>query len=132
MMRTNPTRMREPSRDREGALQHAPLVLVFVVALLRNSRKTERAAGQFLVPFKVRAAPFALLRNSRKTERGAGQFLIPFAVRAAPFALLRNSRKTERGAGQFLVRLAVRAAPFALPAGRGSACVTHQSNTCEA
>jgi hypothetical protein len=32
----------------------------------------------------------ALLRNSRKTERGAGQFLVRLAVRAAPFALLRN------------------------------------------
>jgi hypothetical protein len=30
----------------------------------------------------------ALRRNSRKTERGAGQFLIRLAVRAAPFALL--------------------------------------------
>jgi hypothetical protein len=28
-----------------------------------------------------------LLRNSRKTERGAGQFLVHLAVRAAPFAL---------------------------------------------
>jgi len=28
-----------------------------------------------------------LLRNSRKTECGAGQFLVRFAVRAAPFAL---------------------------------------------
>jgi len=62
----------------------------------------------------VRAAPFALLRNSRKTERGASQFLIRLVVRAAPFALLRNSRKTECGAKQFLLRLVVRAAPFAL------------------
>jgi len=54
----------------------------------------------------------AFPRNSRKTERGAGQFLVRLAVRAAPFAFPRNSRKTERGAGQFLVRLAVRAAPF--------------------
>jgi serine protease Do len=29
-----------------------------------------------------------LLRNSRKTERGAGQFLVRLVVRAAPFALL--------------------------------------------
>jgi hypothetical protein len=29
----------------------------------------------------------ALLRNSRKTEFGAGQFLVRLAVRAAPFAL---------------------------------------------
>jgi hypothetical protein len=54
------------------------------------------------------------LRNSRKTERGASQFLIRLVVRAAPFALLRNTRKTERGASQFLIRLVVRAAPFAL------------------
>jgi len=33
----------------------------------------------------------ALLRNTRKTECGAKQFLIPLEVRAAPFALLRNS-----------------------------------------
>ena len=31
-----------------------------------------------------------LLRNTRKTERGAKQFLDRLAVRAAPFALLRN------------------------------------------
>lgn len=30
-----------------------------------------------------------LLRNLRKTERGANQFLACFVVRAAPFALLR-------------------------------------------
>jgi hypothetical protein len=36
----------------------------------------------------VRAAPFALLKNSRKTERGAGQIPIRLVVRAAPFALL--------------------------------------------
>jgi hypothetical protein len=30
------------------------------------------------------------LRNTRKTERGANQFLIQLAVRAAPFALPRN------------------------------------------
>ena len=66
-------------------------------ALLRNPRKTERGAKQFLVCFVVRTAPFALLRNSRKTEHGAKQFLALFVVRTAPFALLRNSRKTERG-----------------------------------
>jgi ribonucleotide monophosphatase NagD (HAD superfamily) len=38
----------------------------------------------------VRAPPFALLRNSRKTECGAKQFLAHFGVRAAPFALLSN------------------------------------------
>jgi hypothetical protein len=75
------------------------LIVAGIVSLLRNTRKTERGAGQFLV---------------RLAERGAGQFLVRLAVRAAPFALLRNTRKTERGAGQFLVRLAVRAAPFAL------------------
>ena len=58
-------------------------------SLLRNSRKTERGAKQFLACFVVRAAPFALLRNSRKTERGAKQFLACFVVRAAPFALLK-------------------------------------------
>jgi len=58
--------------------------------------------------------PPSLLRNSRKTECGAKQFLSGLAVRAAPFALLRNSRTTERGATQFLTRLVVRAAPFAL------------------
>jgi hypothetical protein len=31
-----------------------------------------------------------LLRNTRKTERGASEFLIRLEVRAAPFALLRN------------------------------------------
>ena len=84
------------------------------LALLRNTRKTERGANQFLIQLAVRAAPFALLRNTRKTERGASQFLIRLVVRAAPFALLRNTRKTERGASQFLSRLVVRAAPFAL------------------
>jgi hypothetical protein len=64
-----------------------------LAALLRNSRKTERGAGQFLIRLVVRAAPFALLRNSRKTERGAGEFLVRLAVRAAPFALLSNSRQ---------------------------------------
>jgi hypothetical protein len=33
------------------------------------------------------ACVVALLRNSRRTECGAGQFLVRFAVRAAPFAL---------------------------------------------
>jgi hypothetical protein len=37
-----------------------------------------------------RAAPFALLKNPRKTECGAKQFLTRLAVRAAPFALLRT------------------------------------------
>jgi hypothetical protein len=37
-----------------------------------------------------RHAGAPLLRNTRKTERGSGQFLIRLAVRAAPFALLRN------------------------------------------
>jgi hypothetical protein len=32
-----------------------------------------------------------LVRNSRKTERGAGQFLVGLAVRAAPFALSAGS-----------------------------------------
>ena len=55
-----------------------------------------------------------LLRNTRKTERGASEFLIRLEVRAAPFALLRNTRKTECGARPFLIRVEVRAAPFAL------------------
>jgi hypothetical protein len=54
------------------------------------------------------------LRNKRKTECGARQFLIRVEVRAAPFALLRNTRKTECGARPFLIRVEVRAAPFAL------------------
>ena len=59
--------------------------------LLRNSRKTERGATQFLVRLEVGAAPFALLlRNSRKTECGAKQFLVRLEVRAAPFAFLRS------------------------------------------
>jgi hypothetical protein len=65
----------------------------------------------------ITSAGTVLLRNSRKTERGAKQFLRGTTVRAAPFALLRNSRKTERGAKQFLIRMAGRAAPFALPMG---------------
>ena len=79
-----------------------------------TGRERYNKCGQFL------GFVAALLRNSRKTEHGAGQFLDRFAVRAAPFAFLRNSRKTEHGAGQFLDCFAVRAAPFALPAGRGS------------
>ena len=59
---------------------------------LRNSRKTERGAKQFLAHTVVRAAPFALWRNSRKTERGAKQFLAHTVVRTAPFALLSQLR----------------------------------------
>jgi hypothetical protein len=78
-----------------------------------TSQKIQRV---FPVRTTVRTLPhyLTLLKNPRKTERGAGQFLVRLPVRAAPFALLTNSRKTERGAGQFLVRLAVRAAPLAL------------------
>jgi hypothetical protein len=54
------------------------------------------------------------MRNSRKTERGAGKFLIRLAVRAAPFALLRNSRKTERGGGMIPSALILAAARPAL------------------
>ncbi len=54
-----------------------------------------------------------LLRNSRKTERGAKQFLDRLAVRAAPFALRGNLRKTGCGAAGSSFRLAVRAAPIA-------------------
>jgi hypothetical protein len=81
---------KEASRDQKGPIPRLPLALAFVVALLRNPRKTECGAGQFLVRLEVRAAPFAVLRNSRKTECGAGQFLNRFAVRAAPFALPRG------------------------------------------
>jgi hypothetical protein len=38
--------------------------------------------------FFSRAAGAALLKNSRKTERGAKEFLIRMAVRAVPFAVI--------------------------------------------
>jgi hypothetical protein len=53
------------------------------------------------------------LRNSRKTECGAKQFLAGLVVLAASFAPLRNSRKTECGAKQFLAGLVMRAASLA-------------------
>ena len=41
---------------------HAGVIIVIVgILLLRNSRKTESGAKQFLVRLEVRAAPFALL-----------------------------------------------------------------------
>ena len=46
-----------------------------------TGRERYNKCGQFL------GFVAALLRNSRKTEHGAGQFLDRFAVRAAPFAL---------------------------------------------
>jgi hypothetical protein len=45
---------------RPGGSRHYQAGLAFVVALLRNSRKTECGAGQFLKCLAVRAAPFAL------------------------------------------------------------------------
>jgi hypothetical protein len=101
-------------------------------ALLRNTRKTERGAGQFLTDLEVRAAPFALLRNTlsrpivsatceqlpiglsrawRRLAKASSSSVGP-APAGAP--LLRNTRKTERGAKQFRTPMAVRAAPFAL------------------
>jgi hypothetical protein len=44
----------------------------------------------------------ALLRNSRKTERGAKQFLAHFGVRAAPFALLSNGPQNGAAAAVLL------------------------------
>jgi len=55
-----------------------PLVFKFVVALLRNSRKTECGAGQFLVRLAVRAAPFALLRNFAQNGARRGPVPGPF------------------------------------------------------
>jgi hypothetical protein len=37
-----------------------------------------------------------LLRNARKTERGAGQFLVHLVVRAAPLALLNGTRRASK------------------------------------
>jgi hypothetical protein len=37
-----------------------------------------------------------LLRNARKAERGAGQFLVHFVVRAEPFALLNGIRRASK------------------------------------
>jgi hypothetical protein len=69
-----------------------PPVPCSVVALLRNSTKTEPGAGQFLDRLALRAASFALLGNSRKTECGAGQFLdrwrcAPHPLRFLPVAV---------------------------------------------
>jgi len=44
--------------------------------------------------------PTSLLRNSRKTERGAKQFLTRTVVRAAPFALLSNRPQNGVRRGQ--------------------------------
>jgi hypothetical protein len=80
------------------------MVLPQVSTVLTNRQVFNRKCGEFP----------DLLRNSRKTEGGAKQFLTrSAAVRAAPFAVLRNSRKTECGAKPFLTRsVAVRAAPL--------------------
>ena len=52
-----------PNRDRKGVGDLSEASSPLGVAPLRNTRKTERGAGQFLIRFVVRAAPFALLRN---------------------------------------------------------------------
>ena len=43
--------------------------------------------GEFLIAWGAESALCWLLRNSRKTERGAKQFMTRLVVRAAPFAL---------------------------------------------
>jgi len=62
-----------PNRDRKGVG-----ALCVTEPRPRGSDTASAASSAFVV---------ALLRNSRKTERGAIQFLPPLAVRAAPFAL---------------------------------------------
>jgi glyoxylase-like metal-dependent hydrolase (beta-lactamase superfamily II) len=49
-----------------------------------------RRARRVPLPFGPGPPGAQLLRNTRKTERGAGQFLTFLEVRAAPFALLRD------------------------------------------
>jgi hypothetical protein len=44
------------------------------------------ARGVMVLKLDLAGRPYPL-RNSRKTERGAGQFLVRLVVRAAPFAL---------------------------------------------
>ena len=89
---------RRRGRKRPGSTGGARRTLCASKELAQNGARRETVPDRLV----VRAAPFALLRNSRKTECGAKQFLTRLVVRAAPFALLRNSRKTERGAKQFL------------------------------
>ena len=62
-------------------LSAANPVFDFFRSLLRNSRKTECCAKQFLIRLKVRSAPFALLRNSLAQGRAG-------PVRAAKASLL--------------------------------------------
>ncbi len=81
---TDCTALRSAARGRECLL-----------ALSRNTRKTECGANLFVIRLKVRAAPFALFRNTRKTECGARLFLTPLAVRATPFALRREPVSTQ-------------------------------------
>jgi len=45
----------------------------------------------------------ALVRNPRKTECGAKQFLAPLVVRAAPFALLQPPLHGIGGGGEKLI-----------------------------
>jgi hypothetical protein len=73
------------SRDRKEALPRLPLRSGSQAALLRNSCKTERGAGQFLVRLAVSPAPFALLRNSCKTVGGAASSWT--VLRCAPHPL---------------------------------------------
>jgi len=69
-----------------------------LIRLLVASCGRDRLMPARLV-LRVRDVCYTLfLRNSRKTQCGAKQFLFRLEVRAAPFALLRNSRKTECGA----------------------------------
>jgi hypothetical protein len=122
-------RAAQPSRS-PRVPRYFPSNHLHPLALLRNSRKTERGAIGSWIDSGVRAAPFALLRNSRKTERGANQFLTHLAVRAAPFALLRNSpaqRSLARPDGpEFL------AVPGAEPALSGLLSNSPQNGACVA
>jgi hypothetical protein len=60
-----------PNRDHKGVGALSEASSKFGVALFRNSRKTERGAGQFLIRSAVRAAPFAL-------PAGRGSVCAPF------------------------------------------------------
>jgi hypothetical protein len=69
--------------------------------LLRNTRKTECGAKQFLIPLAVRTAPFALLRNSPAqrslTRRNTREFLVVWRAAPALCAFKELARTTERG-----------------------------------
>jgi hypothetical protein len=68
------------------AVRAAPFALSEELA--HNGLASGRPIRKFLFGLGPRSAACALLRNSRKTERGAKQFLTRPAARAAPFALL--------------------------------------------